>query len=206
MEKNEKMKKLVVLAVIILALSASVAMAVSNHWSVNLKTDAGITTSNFKDEILTYGLYQFQWDGTWGITGTGNGANYIKGAIEDVSGSQVVHATPVATDWLYKFFYSTDAGATWIQIGALFQDTIYSGTTIKTGYTSGGTVSGVYANRMGILYAANVGTTSLDSANGLLSMTAKQAIVPEPSSFVGLGTALMLAGPKMFGWFRRRRA
>ena len=200
------MKKLILLAALILALSASMAGAVSNSWSVALQTNAGVTTSGFADEILTYGAYQFNWDGTWAITGTGNGANYIKGAIDNTAGSMVVNAIPTATDWLYKYFYSADAGATWVQIGALFQDTSYSGTLVKTGSATGSSGAPIYANRMGILFGANVGVTSLDSANGLVSMTAKPAAVPEASTLVGLGSALAMTGPGLFGWLRRRRS
>lgn len=197
------MKKLVVLAVLILALSSSFAMAVSNSWTVDLAVNSGVTTSVAKDFVLAQNLYVFTFDGTWGITGTGNGFNYIKGTLDSTLGSQASNAVPTSSDWLYKFFITNDSGSTWQEVGKLFQGTVYAGTNVMTASLTGTSVA-YNANGMRVLYGVNAGVAGQDTANGLLSMTAKA--VPEASTLVGFGSALAMAGPGLVGWLRRRRS
>ena len=210
------MKKLIVLAVLLLALSASMAMADSSAWFIKFDFTPGVTTWATTDTAFTYGLYVFDYDGGWTVTGrAGSPEHYLDAALYNVTdsmpdlndveipGSSAPHPL-VATNWLYKYFYTNDAGASWIEIGKMYQGNVYTGTTVGgSDYTTAST-GAVYANGMRIMYGANASPTSPDSASGSLSMSARA--VPEASTLVGFGSALAMAGPGMIGWLRRRKA
>lgn len=189
------MKKLVVLAVLILALSASMAGATS--WTTlvgpgSLAVQLGVDVTNLGS---TY-QYDFQ---LWNKAPVGytDLLDTIDIFSVTFSGSMVFSAE--STNMVGWSAY-TDTGSPLV-------------TQFKSNKPNGGV--GIASGAIGKFsftapYAPN-GTADAYAAdsvsfNGITMGPDINKPVPEASTLVGFGSALVMAGPGMVGWLRRRRA
>lgn len=211
------MKKLVVLAVLILALSASVAMAAPlASWTTYLTSPLDQYGADH-----THLYYAVTLDASidWNTTVNQYEYTYV---LTNKAGLAPTSPINYRNDYykpIHRFTMNTDTIVTpTISIG------VTPGKWFGNVDTGSNLVSWTYdSNLAGIggpimpggnatfSYFSKYGPSSVQGAFAIDGMTFSGATlaptpVPEASTLVGFGSALAMAGPGLVGWLRRRRA
>lgn len=202
------MKKILVLTVLILALSASMAMAAPlASWTTYLLSpyDNLGTGATFKyyavtlDATVDWNVIQSKYEYTYVLTNDSGAApapynnDYYKAinrftinVPSDVSGS-IILAGGVTSGWTPG-----------VNASLVYWD-------------SGNPIAPLSNDSRTFSYFSKYGPSQVTSAAAIDGMTffgptLAPTTVPEASTLVGFGSALVMAGPGMIGWLRRRRA
>jgi len=195
-----KMKKLVVLAVLILALSTSVAMA----WTGNeVAGSAVVGSKNVTSNNATFEL---------STVFTINDLIYTSGTGDFAAVAPTINLlpNPVSLDItnLSAWTFNSATFGTWTTTGGTYQfipatNSIFLVVALTGQFTPGTLLPGKIANT-GVMNIAFTKTDGSESVSGTLGLEKRP--VPEASTLVGFGSALAMAGPGLVGWLRRRRA
>ena len=193
------MKKLFVLAVLILALSASMAMAWTGseiEGSAAISAVGGVTRDN-----PTFNLSKI-FTMAQLITTTGTGDFSSVPITETVNTTLATLNLDHLTDWTF----GTAGFGTWTTTvgsyqfipvtGSVFLNVVLTGT-----FTPGTVFPGKTAND-GVMNISLTKSGPSTSFSGTMDLQA----VPEASTLVGFGSSLAMAAPGLIGWLRRRRA
>jgi len=197
------MKKLVVLAVLILALSASMAMAWTGteiQGSAAISALGGVTRDN-----PTFNLSKLF---TVVLLVTTKGT----GDFSSVTGLQVVNtpATPSTTtldlDNLDHWTFGNAEYGTWTTTGGHYDfipvsGSIFLNVALTGTFTPGTFFTGKTAND-GVMNISLTKSGASTSFSGTMDLEA----LPEASTLVGFGSSLAMAAPGLIGWLRKRRA
>lgn len=184
------MKKLVVLAVLILALSATMASA--NHgafanWTLTLTMDGGGST--------TQAAYSTALD-----TGSQKLYSvYMKADAKILTAGAATLTGNFAGSKIWNYQYSND-GSSWTDMAFIVSGFSSPADT----YDEVTLTSVVSAQYFRLGYDVTLTAPTYAQAQGAGQLTVKA--VPEASTMVGFGSALVMAGPGMFAWIRRKRS
>ena len=194
------MKKLIVLAVLILALSASMAMA----WTgTEIQGSAAIYAIGVARDNTIFNMSTvFTMNELFASTGTGD--------FSAVPASTPLSAMPVQLDttnltaWTignaaFGMWTTTGGSSAFITMaGSTFLNVALTGT-----FTPGTMFTGKTAN-VGIMNISFTKAGLATSFSGTMDLASRT--VPEASTMVGFGSALAIAEPGLIGWLRRRKA
>jgi len=194
------MKKLVVLAVLILALSASIVGA--SPWTTTLTSTTSLSTITLNASATPSGS---NWLWTYDVTFNPSTASSTP---EQVTSFQIYLGSAL------KALATPQATAGWtlstVPSDVLLWNANSVSDVLKIGHTQ---ASFSYIHPWGPVDWSNAtgqGTAKLISKNTYRAAVwegdAPVPTVPEASTLVGFGSALAMAGPGIVGWLRRRRA
>ena len=209
------MKKVVLLALLILAISASVSMASAwdaTHtvWTDDLRTLTSYGSNHSTLSVLTTATLQADNKWLWSniVTLNPNTSNPI------VNDFQISIGT---IDYSSKVYSMSNTGG-WIGVvqGSLLHWSVCNGNTQVGSVIDGSN------KQMTFNYVHAWGPSILNSGSGMGSYlklgatntsvavwdgdVSTPTAVPEPSSLVGFSTAMMVGAPGMLGWLKRRRS
>lgn len=178
--KEEIVKKIIVfLAAIILIASTSAVIADGTGTGFYTQLTFAQPTTGYQELPLTLGNWVVNYTGAVTVSST-NTNTTLFGNYDG---------------YIWKYEYSIDNGANWIEIGKLVTSvTALAGTTSKVNESNISSIP-LYTNKLKISYDSTLVSPGSFFSNASGTGTISAILIPEPGSILALGTGLVgLAG------------